>query len=90
MLTEKELTDALIVNLENWDWQINTKFGIDETTGRALIEEYKALKDKNVHQMIDEVAKKICDDYCRYPHLCNTQDELMEQHCNDCPIVVRF
>ena len=89
MLTEKELADALIVNLENWDWQINTKFGIDETTGRALIEEYKALKDKNVHQMIDEVAQGICDNYCRYPHICDNEDDLME-HCNNCHLVTRF
>ena len=47
MLTQKELTDALMVNLESWDWQINSKFGIDEATGRALIEEYKALKEKS-------------------------------------------
>lgn len=44
MLTEKELAEALIVNLMNWDWDINSKFGIDKKTGDALVEEYHRLK----------------------------------------------
>ncbi len=46
MLTEKELTEALITNINNWDWTIDTKFGIDEKSGIALVNEYRALKEK--------------------------------------------
>ena len=45
MLTDKELVEALIVNLMNWDWELNSKFGIDQKTGDALVEEYKRLKE---------------------------------------------
>lgn len=46
MLTEKELTDALITNISGWDWSINTKFSIDEKTGKSLVNEYRALVAK--------------------------------------------
>lgn len=46
MLTDSEMVEALIVNLLNWDWEINSKFGIDQTTGEALVKEYQRLKGK--------------------------------------------
>ena len=45
MLTDKELVEALIVNLASWDWDICAKFGIDKKTGDALVEEFKRLKE---------------------------------------------
>lgn len=44
MLTNSEMVEALIVNLKNWDWEINSKFVIDQTTGEALVKEYQRLK----------------------------------------------
>ena len=46
MLTDREMVEALIVNLKSWDWDINTKFDIDQTTGEALVKEYQRLKGK--------------------------------------------
>ena len=47
MLTDKELVEALIVNLRSWDWEINSKFDIDKKTGDALVEEYRKMKVEN-------------------------------------------
>ena len=44
MLTDSEMVEALIVNLKSWDWEINSKFGIDQTTGEALVKEYQRLR----------------------------------------------
>ena len=43
MLTSKELTTALITNLSQGDWEINSKFGLDKATGDALVETYKEM-----------------------------------------------
>lgn len=45
MLNNLELVNALIVNLINWDWDISSKFGIDQKTGEALISEYRKLRE---------------------------------------------
>lgn len=47
MLTDKELVEALIVNLRSWDWELYSKFGIDKKTGDALVEEYRKMKVEN-------------------------------------------
>ena len=44
MLTDIELVEALIVNLSSWDWTIESKFGIDQKTGEALVSEFRKLK----------------------------------------------
>ncbi len=44
MLENRELVNALIVNLINWDWDIFSKFEIDQETGEALVDEYQRLK----------------------------------------------
>lgn len=44
---------------------------------------------ENSHQIIDSVAQQICDHYCRFPHECNSEDELMAV-CDKCPLVTRF
>ena len=46
MLTNKELTSALIINLSQWDWDINSKFGVDKATGDALVEVYKEMTER--------------------------------------------
>lgn len=44
MLDNRERVNALIVNLINWDWDIFSKFEIDQETGEALVDEYQRLK----------------------------------------------
>lgn len=44
MLSNKDLVNALIVNLKNWDWTEFSKFSIDKDTGDALIQEYELMK----------------------------------------------
>ena len=44
MLENRELVNALIVNLINWDWDIFSKFEIDQETGEALVSEFRKLK----------------------------------------------
>lgn len=41
MLSNKELVMALIINLEEWDWDINSKYSIDEKTAMALVKEFR-------------------------------------------------
>lgn len=41
MLSDKELVEALIVNLSSWDWELISKFPIDQKTGEALVSEFK-------------------------------------------------
>lgn len=85
MLTERELTKALLINVKNWDWSINSKFEIDEKTGKSLVYE------------IDDIKSSICDDCCKYPQLVKEmwlkdeiqgdRDEYMEEHyCDSCPL----
>ena len=43
---------------------------------------------KKIKDQLDDIASMICDDYCKYRDECETQEELEESHCNDCPLVV--
>ena len=106
MLSNKELAEALITNLASWDWSINSKFSVDEATGRALIETYKALKaetTKTIHQRLDDIAGDICDNYCKYPQVvhekylrgeiseaCDKSDYLQDYYCNHCPLMEKI
>lgn len=36
--------------------------------------------------MEDELCKEICDNYCKFPNNCGSIDELIEKHCNSCPL----
>lgn len=37
--------------------------------------------------MEDELSKEICDNYCKFPNNCDGGiDELIEEHCNSCPL----
>lgn len=33
------------------------------------------------------VAQDFCDNYCRWPHECANEDDLQDNHCNDCSLV---
>ena len=54
MLSNEELTSALIINLSEWDWDIYSKFPLDQKTSDALIAEYKRLVSEN-----NEMKKRI-------------------------------
>ena len=105
MLSNKELADALIINLANWDWSVNSKFSVDEATGKALVEEYRALKaqsGKSIQQQLDEISQGICDNYCKYPQMVSDAvkagevitedglDYLSENYCYKCPLVEKL
>lgn len=34
---------------------------------------------------LTEVIEKICDDYCKMPDICTTQERL-NRHCQECPL----
>ena len=36
--------------------------------------------------MEDEVCKEICDNYCKFINNYGSLDELIEEHCNSCPL----
>lgn len=42
-----------------------------------MIHELKAL--------VEEVQHEICDDYCKYPNQCRSQEE-MHSICGNCPL----
>ena len=33
----------------------------------------------------EKIAERFCDDYCKFPHLCN-HEEVMKAVCAGCPI----
>lgn len=41
MLTDKERVSALLINLDDWSWDLFPKYVIDKETGDALIAEIK-------------------------------------------------
>lgn len=47
MLTQDESADATILNIQNWDYEVNGKYQIDKESGMALFAEYMRLKEKN-------------------------------------------
>jgi len=45
-------------------------------------------KKKSIPEQLEAIQGRICDDYCKWPDLCNTEEELMVEHCdNDCPVM---
>lgn len=52
-------------------------------------------KEKTVPEMIQEIADKICNDYCKYPDQVRSQVKdvddaervLTNRHCKDCPLL---
>lgn len=49
MLSDKELVEALITNIEGWSWSVYRDFKIDEDTGKALVKEYRRMKQESKH-----------------------------------------
>lgn len=77
--------DALIVlknNLKNNSWNVHPSFKLDENEAKKIIAEIETL---TVSAQIEQIKAAMCDDYCRYPHEINDDEELMEI-CNRCPL----
>ena len=35
-----------------------------------------------------KIAELFCDGFCKWPHLCQSEDELQTEHCDkDCPLL---
>lgn len=54
MLTPTESADASILNIHDWEFEINGKYPVDEQNGKALVAEYTRLKAEN-----EELKKRI-------------------------------
>ena len=37
-------------------------------------------------QLVTEAAEQLCDDYCIWPDLCGSQEQLHREHCDSCPM----
>lgn len=35
----------------------------------------------------DKVAGVFCDEYCRFPRECGSEEELHEKHCDSCALI---
>lgn len=43
-----------------------------------------------IQSLIDEVMSEICEKYCKWPEQSENMEELMKEHCKNCPIVVKL
>ena len=41
--------------------------------------------NKTITKILEEVAAKICDDYCKYPYQFDSEEELYKV-CETCPL----
>ena len=39
-----------------------------------------------LEQLITEAAEQLCDDYCIWPDLCGSMEQLHQEHCGSCPM----
>ena len=38
MLNKDDLVNSVMINMQNWDWDINTKFSLTEEEAKAVVE----------------------------------------------------
>lgn len=38
-------------------------------------------------KQVEEIAEDFCDNYCHWPFVCKDEDELNEQHCDNCALI---
>lgn len=43
-------------------------------------------KKKSIVHILTDVCAEMCDKYCKYPDMCECEDELMDEHCENCPL----
>lgn len=49
-------------------------------------EKKKKKLDITVSEILDDIATKICDDYCKWPGICQKEEDLYKICENDCPL----
>ena len=37
-------------------------------------------------ECLEEVVSQICDYYCKWPYVCQSDERLHEAHCSKCPL----
>lgn len=42
---------------------------------------------KTIKEQIDDIASDICDNYCKYRAETFDDEDLQNEHCNNCPLV---
>lgn len=43
--------------------------------------------NKTIVEQIEDICAEMCDKYCKFPEMeYESEDELYERHCNDCPL----
>lgn len=40
-----------------------------------------------ITEKLEAIAQQMRDEYCRWPRICECEDELIEEHCEMCPLV---
>ena len=46
-------------------------------------------KEKTIHQMLDDMAKEICEHHCKYPDIWDEEEKgltMIDAVCPDCPL----
>lgn len=49
-------------------------------------------ENKTIPQLLEDIASEICDHYCKYPeqYQGDKQDDLFNEHCDNCPLVCKL
>lgn len=50
--------------------------------------EEEKMEGKTIPQIIEEVKEAICDEYCKYVEQYDDQDNLMNEKCQKCHLVM--
>jgi len=58
---------------------------MDEVMSEFAVMERKWRDDK--HEL-EDISTLMCDKYCKWPIICESQDELLS-YCNECPLAKR-
>lgn len=48
-------------------------------------EKKKKKLDVTISEMLEDIATKICDDYCKWPSICQNESDL-HKICAECPL----
>ena len=46
------------------------------------------MKEKTITDILEDVSKDICDNYCKYPDIYQKEEEeyKLYEHCDKCPL----
>ena len=43
---------------------------------------------RSIVHILTDVCAEICDKYCKFPEACECEDELIDEHCESCPLTM--